>query len=66
MAHATDVDGYPTKPRQLADGSQWFYEQKSGLDIYPGVAGGHVNIPWRKLCAAVDRHRKLSNAKKLK
>jgi hypothetical protein len=59
MSEPTDTDGYPTRPRQLADGAQWFYEQKSGLEVYPGVCGSTVHIPWRKLCAAVDRHRRI-------
>lgn len=63
MAEAKDTDGYPTAPRKV-NSAQWFYEQKSGLDVYPGVSGGHINIPWRKLCAAVDRHRRITKRNK--
>lgn len=57
---ATDEDGYPCAPRQITPAA-WLYEQKQGVVIVQDVYGrtGSVTIPWRKVCAAVDRHRKI-------
>jgi hypothetical protein len=62
------VDRHPGKPRVLSDRA-WFYEQPNGLGVVIEVHrnGKHVetamvDIPWRKVCAAVDRHRKIKAA----
>lgn len=61
MPEALDYQGYPRKPRQLTALS-WFYEGKSGIDvlIQPDAKTNAVQtrLSWRKLEAAVDRHRR--------
>ena len=60
MAEKLDYQGYPCKPRQLNDLS-WFYEGRAGVGvlIQPDAKTNalQTRIPWRKLEAAVDRHR---------
>jgi len=55
-----DQYGYPCKPRKL-DALSWFYEERSGLTIVnepiDGARSTLIRIPWRKLEAAVARHR---------
>ena len=62
-----DIYGYPCESRQL-DELTWFYEQREGLqlvmELFPGAKTAQVNIPWRRLCSAVDRHRKIEATKK--
>ena len=65
MTEPVDPYGYPCKLRNLTK-STWFYEQRGGVDV---VVQHSTNvtitrIPWRKLEAAVDRHRK--NKRRLK
>lgn len=64
MSEPKDSRGYPCNPRMLTDDA-WFYEEPEGLTV---VQRGGPNtrtcyITWRKLCAAVDRHRR-NKAKK--
>jgi len=60
MAEKRDYQGYPCNPRKLTD-LAWFYEGKAGIDvlIQPDAKTNAVQarISWRKLEAAVDRHR---------
>ena len=67
MPEALDHKGYPCAPRKI-DSLSWFYEQSSGLYVInepiEGARNTTIIIPWRKLCAAVDRHRKIRKAKK--
>ncbi len=66
MSEQRDHLGYPTTPRKI-DGLTWFYEQKRGLYVLnepiEGARCTTIIIPWRKLCAAVDRHRAVKRRK---
>ena len=52
---AADPDPqFPLKPIPFGEG-MWFYEESAGLFVV--MKGHHGKIPWRKVCAAVDRYR---------
>lgn len=56
---AKDIYGYPSEPRQI-DEQAWFYEQRGGMDVCvepDGINARIVRLSWRRLEAAVDRHR---------
>jgi hypothetical protein len=62
MSEPVDQKGFPRKPRQLSDIS-WFYEQSDGVWVLQqpsrGVNAISTKIPWRKICSAADRYRKI-------
>lgn len=71
MSELVDYKGYPCKSRKLKGSlgagmvpvDAWFYEDADGLHVLidpkgkPGVTS--TKIPWRKVCAAVDQHRRI-------
>lgn len=66
MGEQIDEDGFPRSPRFVGDHA-WFYEESTGLHVVQlAIEAGPsaVAIPWRKVCAAVDRYRKVKAAKK--
>ena len=66
---AKDVYGYPCESRRI-DEMTWYYEQREGLqlfmELFEGARTAQVNISWRRLGAAVDRHRKIKATKRAK
>jgi hypothetical protein len=64
MAEKLDSRSYPLAPRKICDGS-WFYEEAAGVIVVaePHAYTKQVRIPWRKLEAAVDNHRKIRSAR---
>ena len=70
---AKDIYGYPCEPRSLDknNGEAWFYELRGGIEVVQELhrngellGTAMVNIPWAKVCAAVDRHRKIKAIEK--
>lgn len=62
MSRQKDEHGYPLAPRTVTD-HLWFYEQRQGL--YVASRGNDTAlIPWRRLEAAVNNHRKARAARK--
>lgn len=67
-----DVHGYPCAPRIIKKygESVWYYEQRGGIDLVQEVPASRteavftVLLPWKDLCAAVDRHRKIQKRRK--
>lgn len=56
---------YPTHSKPLEPRS-WYYEEPEGITVVHDQGLARVDqilIPWRKLCAAVDRHRKIRASK---
>lgn len=59
------------KPQHIND-RQWFYEEPRGVLVVAelrGVTGAHfgttqTRLPWRKVCAAVDKYRAILAARK--
>ncbi len=67
---AKDVYGYPCEPRSIAKDEAWFYEEREGMTVVQELrrngdllGTATVTVPWRKVCAAVDRHRKIKASK---
>lgn len=62
MSKEKDQHGYPASPRKIND-DWWFYEEPKGVYVcFDGRAS--ALIPWRKIEAAVDNHRKAKSARK--
>jgi hypothetical protein len=68
MSKAIGEDGYPCAPRQLSE-TAWFYEMRKGINVVAEkrepdgtlVSVVQTVISWRRMCAAVDRHRKVKD-----
>ena len=66
----TTDDGYRADPIAI-NSTSWFYEEPKGVTIvqeHRDVNGKHLCtlqnlIPWRLLCAAVERHRVIAKRK---
>ncbi len=61
MPEKVDYQGYPVKPRYL-DRRTWYYEQRDGIHLLiEPLTGSKIplsaRLSWRRLEAAVDRHR---------
>jgi hypothetical protein len=67
MMSDRDEYGYPCQSRVI-DELSWFYEQRDGLWIVnepiTGARTTTIKIPWRRLEAAVDHHRKVKARRK--
>jgi len=59
-----DEHGYPLAPRKCAE-HLWFYEERKGLSVC-SAGNETVLVPWRRIEAAVDNHRRAKAARKRK
>jgi hypothetical protein len=64
----TDKRGYPLAPTDVGK-TAWFYEEAKGLHVIAQVNAATCGatkalIPWKKVEAAVDRHRRIKSAAK--
>lgn len=62
---------YPGTSRKLKDKRSWFYEERQGLAVIAQKFTGEAyvgttvaNVPWAKVCKAVDNHRAIQAAKR--